>query len=582
MEFLKKSFLFKRDGKSFYAFSEPLEIVRCRDFENVEDSLVYIEKMVAAGYFAAGFVSYEASKAFDSKFFVKQNKISDYLWFGIYKKVDVIDIDSFLRDEKSDWNPEWKIPLSYEDYEKKIEFIKNRIEQGDIYQLNFTFLMSCFVNEPAFDIFVKHFAGLDSPYCGFVETDEFAVISASPELFFSLENDILISKPMKGTIKRGINAEDDEINKNILAHSIKDQAENVMILDMMRNDFSKISEKSSVKAEKIFEIEKYSRVFQMTSTVKCRTNATISEIFKALFPCASITGAPKIKAMEYISGLETSQRGIYTGAMGYMMPGRKSVFNVSIRTLYIDKKKELGFYGTGGGIVWDSRAEEEYEECMSKALVVSEPEPDFMLLETMLYLPGKGFYLEDYHVKRIVESAKYFSFEFSLEKFIDSLKKFRSDRFLRVRVLFSRNGGLSFENFELVDNPLEKRIKWKVCLADENISSKNRFLYHKTTNRKIYENILSKYKKFDDVILVNEKNEITESCYANVVIQKNGCLYTPHYSCGLLPGTMRQYLLDEKKIQEKIILKNELKDCEKIFLINSVRGFIEVESELML
>ncbi|MDY0362886.1 MAG: chorismate-binding protein [Desulforegulaceae bacterium] len=576
MEFFKKSFLFKRDNKSFYVFSEPVEIVRCRDYKNIEDSLVYIEKMVSAGYFAAGFVSYEASKAFDSKFFVKQNKISDYLWFGIYKKVDVAGIESFCTDKKG-WNPQWKIPLSYEDYERKIHFIKNKIAKGDIYQLNFTFLMTCLVSEAPFDIFVRHFSGLDSPYCSFLETDEFAVISSSPELFFSLDNDILISKPMKGTIKRGINNKEDEINKKILPNSVKDQAENVMILDMMRNDFSKISEKLSVKAENIFEIEKYSRVFQMTSTVKSRTKASITEIFKALFPCASITGAPKIKAMEYINELEISQRGIYTGAIGYMMPGRKSVFNVSIRTLYIDKKKKLGFYGTGGGIVWDSKALEEYDECMSKALVVSEPETEFMLLETMLYLPEIGFYLKDYHVKRIAESAKYFSFEFSMENFLDFLKNFKSDKFLRVRIMSSKNGRLSFETFELPDNPLEKEIKWRVCVANDKVSSKNRFLYHKTTNRKIYENILAKYKKFNDVILVNEKNEITESCYANIVIQKSGCFYTPHYSCGLLPGTMRQHLIDEKKIKEKIILKNELKDCEKIFLINSVRGFIEVE-----
>ena len=580
MEFFKKSFLFKRDNKTFYVFSELLEIVRCKDYQDIEDSLVYIEKMVSLGYFAAGFVAYEAAKAFDPKFFVNQNEISDYLWFGIYKKVEIADIESFCTDKKSGWNPDWKFPFSYKDYEKKIEFIKNKIKLGDIYQLNLTFLMSCFVQEPAFDIFVRHFAGLDSPYCGFVETDEFAVISSSPELFFSLDKDILTSKPMKGTIKRGINCKEDEINKKILSNSIKDQAENIMILDMMRNDFSKISEKLSVKADNIFEIEKYSRVFQMTSTVKCKTKASITEIFKALFPCASITGAPKFKAMEYINELENSQRGVYTGAMGYLMPGRKSVFNVAIRTLYINKKKKLGFYGTGGGIVWDSKAKEEYDECMNKALVVSEPEPDFMLLETMLYIPDSGFYLEKYHVKRILESAKYFSFEFNLDKFSDFLKNFKSDKFLKVRVLAGKNRQLSFESFELLDNPLEKKIKWKVCLSNENISSKNRFIYHKTTNRKIYEDTLSKYKKYNDVILVNERNEITESCYSNIVIQKNGCLYTPHSSSGLLPGTMRQFLIDEKKLKEKIILKNELKDCEKIFLINSVRGFIEVELDI--
>jgi para-aminobenzoate synthetase/4-amino-4-deoxychorismate lyase len=576
MNIEKNCVLFKKDKNLFYLFHDPAEIVRCRD-ENIYEKLLYIEEKTCEGFYAAGFVSYEGAGSFDPKFKVRKNQISESLWFGIYRKRDIINVSEFFEDKRTEWNPGWKIPLTYEEYEEKIEFIKNKIKNGDIYQLNFTFLMNSEISESPLDIFSSYFASLDSPYSAFIETDEFSVLSSSPELFFSLENDIITSKPMKGTIKRGLNLREDEINRKILSGSEKDQAENVMILDMMRNDCSKICDRTGVKAEKIFEIEKYSRVFQMTSTVKCRTESSVAEIFAALFPCASITGAPKMKAMEYIEQTEISERGVYTGVIGYIEPGRKALFNVAIRTLYIDKKKNLGYFGTGGGIVWDSEPELEFNECISKSLVVTDPEPDFKLLETMLYMPGKGFFLLDYHLKRIENSAKYFSFDFERKKLDLFFKDFSSANFIRLRLLLSRNSGFSFETSVLDENPLETNYKWRTGVEKLHLSSQNRFFYHKTTNRKVYDEVLSKFPECNDVILINERNEVTESCFANVVIEKKGVLYTPFLSSGLLPGTMRQFLVDKKKVREKNVYFEELFNCDKVFLVNSVRGFIEAD-----
>jgi len=577
----ENEFLFKKDKKNWYLFKDPLEIIVENNVEKVFEKLEYINSMVEQGCYVAGFLSYEACSAFDDKFKVKENRISPVLWFAIYETREEISHESIFTSKGKNFSFNWNYPIKQKEYVKVIEEIRKAISDGDIYQQNYTFLMESDFDYDPFTVFSSLFANLDSPYMAFVETENFAVLSSSPELFFSLEGSSFVAKPMKGTIERGRTLEEDDKKRNILSSSIKDQAENVMIVDMIRNDIGKIAEPSSVLVENLFEIEKYDRVFQMTTKVKAEVLLPFSHILKAMFPCASITGAPKIRSMDYIEKFEKRERGLYTGAIGYVSPD-EALFNVAIRTMFVKKDMKKAFYGTGGGIVWDSSPEKEFAECRDKALVVENPETEFKLLETMLYIPGKGFFIEELHRKRLLSSVEYFSFDIDVDKLNRLLNDFESVSFARVRLLCDRFGNLELQSFPLDRNPLMEipskfSTEWKVALSDEVIDSSNRFLFHKTTNRKLYEDILGRYKNFDDVIFFNEKDEITESCFANFVLEMDGNFFTPFQSSGLLCGTMRQYLLNKKMIIEKKLKREDIFKADGIWLLNSVRGWIRAK-----
>ena len=334
----------------------------------------------------------------------------------------------------------------------------------------------------------------------------------------------------------------------------------------------------------------------MTSTVQAKTKASVTQIFSALFPCASITGAPKISTMKIIRELETSPRKIYTGSIGYIAPNRKARFNVAIRTALIDKKNKTAEYGVGGGIVWDSEEKDEYEEALLKAQVLTNPpQPEFSLFETLLWTPDEGYFLFDKHLARLKDSAQYFDFEFSEEKVEKYLKEvsvtlsgsegslpkqsetLRSQQPLpqsdmkRIKIILDKNGNLTNEIKDFSPN---KKV-FRVCLADEPVNSNNIFLFHKTTHREVYEK--ATLNNYDDVLLFNEKDELTEFTIGNVVVEQNGEFFTPPISCGLLAGTFREYLLETGKIKERIIAKDELPNFSKIYLINSVRKWVEVE-----
>jgi para-aminobenzoate synthetase/4-amino-4-deoxychorismate lyase len=352
----------------------------------------------------------------------------------------------------------------------------------------------------------------------------------------------------------------------------------VMIVDMVRNDMGRIAKPGTVHVPKSFEIEKYPTVMQMTSTVSSSTSASFSDIVRALFPCASITGAPKVRTMQIIKELEQSARGIYTGAIGYMGPHRKAEFNVAIRTVMIDKKEKHAEYGVGGGIVWDSQAEKEYYECRVKTAVLIADRPDFELLETILWEKGKGYFLLDKHLNRLKQSAGYFEYPLDLETIQNRLAVIMEDwseTMYKVRIKINEQGKISIESQPLDELATVQALKIK--LADKPVKTKDPFLYHKTTNRKVYDNARKTRKEYDDVLLWNEKNEITESTIANVVIEKNGKKITPPVNCGLLAGTFREWLLERGEIEEGIVTVEDFYNADKVFLINSVRHWISVK-----
>lgn len=576
-----------RDNRSpdrWIVLREPLTVISCSDTADVIHVLHEVEREQMKGQWVAGFIAYESAPGFDSA--CKTHKLTKLplLWFGVFSSVEFVD-SGFLKTAGNFSIGEWEMTTSPVEYRNAISRIKQYLLAGRTYQVNYTVRLQTKFSGDAFGLFVKMYKSQRTNHCAFIETSDFAICSASPELFFTLDNNTLISQPMKGTSPRGLTWEEDEKLVYALQLSPKNRAENVMIVDMVRNDMGKVAHHGSVQAVRLFEVERYQTVLQMISTVVSRTEASFPEIIKALFPCASVTGAPKIETMRIIQELETTPRAVYTGGIGWLSPERKAKFNVAIRTVWINKKQNIAEYGVGGGIVWDSIAEHEYEECLVKSRVLMDEHPDFELLETILWEPEAGYKFLDLHLLRIKRSASYFEFEINESKIRTLLIELQSNfgnSPVKVRLRVGLTGEINIDWEILSQHHIsfqQNVLHWRVALAVKPIDRKNVFLYHKTTNRTIYDSAKKTCRGVDDVILWNTDGEITESTIANVVLKKNNRFITPPVQCGLLPGVFRQYLLERGEIEEEIVHISELDSFDSIYLINSVRGWISVSVE---
>ena len=577
-------------------FSHPEKVLRA---ERVEDVLPMLAEADASGCFVAGFLSYEASPAFDSALTVRESDDFPLLCLGLFPAPEVLDsIDGVpgAAFEVGALEPS----VSKEEFVDAIGEIKERITEGATYQVNYTYRLNGAFSGDPWAFFCALVTGQKTEYAAFVETDKFAICSASPELFFSLGNGRIMARPMKGTAKRGRTLSEDWAQAEALCASEKDRAENIMIVDMIRNDIGRIAEPGSVETVSTFDVEKYPTVWQMTSTVLGGINhedtknlcegdsdalcssclrGELVRVMRALFPCASITGAPKAKTMEIIRMLETTPRKIYTGSIGFMTPQGETCFNVAIRTALIDQMAGTLEYGVGGGIVWDSTAESEYEETLTKARILTAPRPEFQLLETMLWNHGHGIYLLNEHVQRLGKSAAYFDVPVDLYAIQEELN--RTTEILsgvhRIRLLVARDGHSEVQCFPLERNAFHVLHQdlpvARVALAAEPVNSQDVFLFHKTTQRRMYEQARAEFPDCDDVILWNERGEVTESTIANIVVRKDGRLITPPVESGLLAGTFRGVLIKDGVLEEKRFTVNELCSAEEIYLINSVRGW---------
>lgn len=560
-------------------FSEPVEVVSTDRTGEVEPLLDYISnKTKSLGLYAAGYMGYEASSAFDTSLATNKNHQIPLCWFGLYKEPNHIELPDASTHDKIELN--WQPEIKPDIYREAIQKIKNYIAEGDTYQVNYTFRMSAAMPNNSWEYFLQMIQAQGKNNLGaFLNTDKWCICSASPELFFSLDGRKLISRPMKGTRKRGLWSEDDKKAAEWLRHSAKNRAENVMIVDMVRNDLSRIAEDASVTVDSLFDLEKYNTLWQLTSTVSCDTEAGISNIFRALFPPSSITGAPKTRTMEIIKQLEGSPRNIYTGSIGYITPEQDAQFNVAIRTVWMDKRQATAHYGVGGGIVWDSSGFEELEECKTKAKVLNEYSPDFSLLETMLWEPSDGYFLLDKHIRRLLSSAEYFGFEdFIDQSELKEVLEKKAGKFKntpqKVRLMVPRPD--SEKALDIQAQPINRPThSYRLAPATKPIDCNNPFLYHKTTNRSIYNEAKKSASGVEDVILYNEAGEITETCIANIVMKFGEEFLTPPIKCGLLDGVYRQHLLELGHIKEAVLTKNALYSCEKLYLINSVRKWWE-------
>ncbi len=568
-----------RDAASgrWLQFSRPREIVTAFTLPDVAPGLERVENAVTrSALYAAGFVSYEAAPAFDPALRAKGGDGFPLLWFGLYDSAEPVDLPSPAPGpgpERADWQPS----VGFAEFEGNLKRIKALIRTGDTYQVNYTHRLSASLAAEPWDFFLHLVAAQEAPYGAFVDTGEWVIACAAPELFFRLDGAHIACRPMKGTAARGLTLAHDRAQAEALRASDKEQAENVMIVDMVRHDLGRVAEIGSVGVPHLFAVENYPTVWQMTSTVEARTSATLGDIFRALFPPASITGAPKVRTMEIIAQLEASSRRIYTGTIGFIAPGRRAQFNVAIRTVLLNRKTGCAEYGVGGGITWGSQPEAEWKECRDKARILNTRMPAFSLLETMLWTPEAGYALLDRHLERLAQSALYFGYSVDLPAVRLELERLAA-RLTRtpqkVRLLVAKEGRLTLEAEALpAANPAPQR----VAVAPGPADSSNPFLYHKTTNRGLYEAARAACPGYDDVLLLNERGEVTESTIANVAVEIDGKLCTPPVECGLLPGTLRADLLERGTLIEQRITVEQLRRSPRVFLLNSVRGLYRVQ-----
>ena len=541
-------------------FDAPASEIIATSVDEVIPVLEFAERESQTGAWVVVMLSYEAAPAFDQVLAVHQASDFPLAWAAAFTEASVISTQAATIDSNS-----WAPRVSRDEYDAAVTRIRDLIAAGDTYQVNYSFPLTSIFTGDTYAWFRSLCLAQGAQYSAYLDLGRYKVLCLSPELFFERRGDQVITRPMKGTIHRGRWPAEDRELAEWLKQSAKDRAENVMIVDLLRNDLGKVSIPGSVRVSSLFDIERFETVWQMTSTVEStvRDGVSLVDLMSALFPCGSITGAPKIRTMEIIRELERFPRGPYTGTIGLLEPGGDCVFNVAIRTVVVDTESNQATFGVGGGVTIDSTAEREYEECLVKSRFLHTSPVEFQLFESMLLEDGEYFLLAR-HLERLRGSAEYFGFRFSEEEINAALEDIRNNSgAFKVRLVLWKDGQIETQISRIENADLVKHIG----LASSPVDSSDRFLYHKTTLRDYYS---------EDVIFWNERGEVTESRIANLVVPIDGQLYTPPISSGLLPGTFRAQLLEEGKIKDHVITIDELQNAKEFFLINSVRKWIRV------
>ena len=568
-------------------FLGPVAIVQTHNADEVAACLETIEDRVRRErLFAAGFVTYEAAGAFELP--VRSIATGDLplVCFGLFRGEAVTSLED-LPDADAHVVGPWEPSIDRTQYDAAVHRIKARIADGDTYQINFTFrLRASFAGDPR-SLMRRLAAAQAGQWGAYIDIGSHAICSASPELFFTLRGGRITCRPMKGTAPRGLDTAGDENQARLLQASEKNRAENVMVVDMVRNDLGRISRYGSVRVTSLYDVERYPAHWQMTSSVTGELAdagpPTLSRVFEAMFPSGSVTGAPKHRSMQIIRELESTPRGIYTGAIGCVTPDGHAHFNVAIRTVVIDTLRGRADFGVGSGVVWDSTERDEYAECLLKAAILTDAAygahataaADFELLETMKWTPEQGFALLGRHLSRLADSANYFGFSLSLKSVEAALMGAIEGRQspARVRLRLARSGAAVCEVSDLMAAPPVLR----AALAAAPVDTRDVFLYHKTTRREVYEAARAEKPHADVVILWNEAREITEATTHNVVVDVDGRRITPPVECGLLAGTMRAELIDAGEIETGRITLSALSSAARVWLINSVGGWTRAD-----
>jgi para-aminobenzoate synthetase/4-amino-4-deoxychorismate lyase len=560
-----------------FQLDDPVEVLSTTDLGEVAAVLEAAERAVARHKWVAGFVSYEAAPAFDRSLVVRDVSGTNVeelplAWFAVFER----RVATTPNDGDYDLGP-WTPSTDEAQHHAAIAEIRRQIREGNTYQVNHTFRLDAPFDGDALALYSDLASSQTCGYGSFIDAGRWAIASASPELFFEWRHDRIVSRPMKGTTDRGTTLSDDEERRQRLFGSEKNRAENLMIVDMVRNDLGRISRVGSVEVPELFSTEKYDTVWQMTSTVQGRPlpDVGLVDVFGALFPCASITGAPKVSTMEIISRLETTPRGVYCGTVGFGGPGAAGpawAFNVAIRTVVIDRDRRLAMYGTGGGITYDSTPGDEYAEALLKTQVLERRSADLQLIETIRWSPDSGFYELARHLSRLSDSAWYFDVPLDPAEVRAGLDRATrgAERALKVRLLVDRTGWINIETEPLPpppDGPL------KLAIDTETVDSHDPLLFHKTTSRSVYEEAAQRFPEVDDVVLVNEAGHVTETTIGNLAVLIDGTWVTPPIADGLLGGVRRSAMLSSGELKERSVTVDELSAAPQLARLNAVRGW---------
>ena len=554
-------------------YTDPVDILIADDPGDIDDIFAKLTQYHQEGYFIAGYLSYDLGYVFEDALShrLAPKRPTPLLNFGIFKTFGRQAPTQLLYSSQAPdltLTPLW----SEAEYSKRFSQVMDYIRAGDVYQINLTFPMTGPYDGPAHTLYAAFRHRQKGRYGGVVHLGNAPdIISLSPELFFRKEGRDMSMRPMKGTRPRSANSQIDEELRLNMRNDVKSQAENLMIVDLLRNDLSRISEPGSVKVPELFALETYQTLHQMTSRVasKLTPDIDMKSIFQNLFPCGSVTGAPKIRAMEIIDDLETTPRGAYCGALGYIDPNGDACFNVGIRTLTLSGKRLT--YNVGSGLVYDSQAQDEYHECLLKADVLSQPPAD--IIETCLWTPKDGIVRGKAHKARMMKSAKALGYPFNPAQYdalTDGIKTETNDQHIRMTLSADGDLNLSQKDFVSLDRP-------KIMVSPHKLSKKVQYSKHKISRRNFYDKERERLKALtgiDEVIFLNESGKLCEGSFTSIFIEKDGKLLTPALKTGILPGVLRAELLRSKKARTADLTEDDLLGAKNIYIGNSMRGLM--------
>lgn len=579
------------DGSPALLFTDPVDLAVAHTPEEVPAALEKIAAARAKGLHAAGFFAYELGYVLEPKLAhrMPEGRTVPLLWFGLYAAPMVMsnrDVETWLETKTATASHKFSdVQLAWDeaDYLKRFDEVQKRIRAGDIYQMNLTFKVRFQLDGSPLTFYRELRRKQRVAHGGIIDTGQVTVLSASPELFILRDGDAIETRPMKGTAARKGQIAEDAEQRMTLASDAKQRAENLMIVDLMRNDIGRISETGSVEVTDLFTVETYKTLHQMTSGVraKLRPDLDLSGLLEAIFPPGSITGAPKIRAMELIDDLEDEPRGVYCGSIGHLSPDGREAFNVVIRTpvIFRDGRGEMGI---GSGVVYDSDGANEYAECLLKMKFLTDPPRPFQLIETMLHEPGKGLWLFEGHLARLKASASYFGFECDemavRYAIYEAIVAAGEDSRLRVRLTVGEDG-VPMVTTTKIAAPVTGGVM-RYVVSPTRLNSANPFLYHKTTRRDLYDEEWAHYNETvgaDEVLYLNEDGRLAEGSRTSIFVEQEGVLVTPPLGTGVLPGVLRADLLKSGRAVEGVLVLDDLAEDADVYLGNSVRGLVRAK-----
>jgi para-aminobenzoate synthetase/4-amino-4-deoxychorismate lyase len=569
-----------------WELADPVGEIIAEEPAEVHDALRQVDRAARDGCWAAGFVAYEAAPGLDPALRVAERRgpsvagAVPLVWFGLFRERRAVTLVPPPRpdDPTPAWE-RWTANVTEAEHAGAVARVRDQIAEGNTYQVNYGVRLTG--RPPIGALYSRLCHAQRGAYGARIDTGRFELACASPELFFTIDGRRLTTKPMKGTARRGRWPEEDEAQRTWLSTSEKDRAENIMIVDLLRNDVGKIAAVGSVRVEELFAVERYETVWQLTSTITglLAPDTNLAQVFGALFPCGSVTGAPKVRTMQIIAELERAPRGVFCGGVGLVGPPSPAAnaavtarFAVGIRTVVVDRDRDLAEYGVGSGITWGSDAAAEYRELQDKSRILTHQRPAFALLETMAYHPSNGLRNGEAHQRRMAASAVYFGFAWDDERVASALKETLRGlpAAVRVRLTVDRDGAPTVTVSPL---PTQRRQLVRVAVDGAPVDAADPFVFHKTTRRAHLDDRLLRHDDVDDVLLVNERDELTESTIANLAVELEGRWWTPPVLSGCLPGVGRAAYIDQGRLAERVISRHDLLRASGVALVSSLRGW---------